>query len=177
MSSTAVTELWRMSATELADQGTAGQVRDGVRAAAEALADAGYETDEAEPPSIALAARTCLNIFIPPVRAMWPATEVMFRARTRQFVSALLAAVGEHDLAAIIGSFMTRQSLQRSWAGSSRPTADHRPRLRSRYAWAKPTIMTELILMEISDPFMMRKCLLGIKQRAERPAAGRRLPT
>jgi hypothetical protein len=39
------------------------------------------------------------------------------RARTRQFVSALLAAVGEHDLAAIIGSFMTRQSLQRSWGG------------------------------------------------------------
>ena len=39
-------------------------------------------------------------------------------------------------------------------------------RLRSRYAWAKPTIVTELILMEIGDPFMMRKCLLGIRQRA-----------
>jgi hypothetical protein len=35
-------------------------------------------------------------------------------------------------------------------------------RLRSRYAWAKPTIMTELILMEIGDPFMMRKYLLGM---------------
>ena len=46
-------------------------------------------------------------------------------------------------------------------------------RLRSRYAWAKPTIMTELILMEIGDPFMMRQCLLGIKQRAERLAAER----
>jgi len=101
--------------TDPAGQGTAWQVRDGVRAAAGARADAGYETDEAEPPSIALAARTCLDIFIPPVRAMWPATEVMFRARTRQFVSALLAATGEHDLAAIIESFMTRQSLQRSW--------------------------------------------------------------
>jgi len=30
-------------------------------------------------------------------------------------------------------------------------------RLRSRYAWAEPTIVTELILMEIGDPFMMRK--------------------
>jgi hypothetical protein len=38
-------------------------------------------------------------------------------------------------------------------------------RLRSRYAWARPTIVTGLILMEIGDPFMMRKCLLGIKQR------------
>jgi hypothetical protein len=48
-------------------------------------------------------------------------------------------------------------------------------RLRSRYTWARPTIVTELILMEIGDPFMMHKCLLGIKQRAEQLAAGRRL--
>jgi hypothetical protein len=44
-------------------------------------------------------------------------------------------------------------------------------RLRSRYAWGRPAIVTELILMEIGDPFMMRKCLLGIKQRAEQLAA------
>jgi hypothetical protein len=48
-------------------------------------------------------------------------------------------------------------------------------RLRSRYTWTRPTIVTELILMEIGDPFMMRRCLLGIKQRAEQLAAGRRL--
>jgi hypothetical protein len=47
-------------------------------------------------------------------------------------------------------------------------------RLRSRYDWTRPTIVTELILMEVGDPFMMRKCLLGIKQRAEELAAGRR---
>jgi hypothetical protein len=47
-------------------------------------------------------------------------------------------------------------------------------RLRGRYGWARPTIVTELILMEIGDPFMMRRCLLGIKQRAERLAAERR---
>jgi len=46
-------------------------------------------------------------------------------------------------------------------------------RLRSRYAWTRPTIVTELILMEIGDPFMMRKCLLDIKQRAERLVAER----
>ena len=51
----------------------------------------------------------------PPVLAMWPAIEAMFRARTRQFVSALVEAVGEPDPAAAIQSFMTRQSLQRSW--------------------------------------------------------------
>jgi hypothetical protein len=46
-------------------------------------------------------------------------------------------------------------------------------RLRSRYAWNRPTIVTELILMEAGDPFMMRKCLLGIKERAELLAAQR----
>jgi hypothetical protein len=41
---------------------------------------------------------------------------------------------------------------------------------------ARPeAIVTELILMEIGDPFMMRKCLLGIKRRAEQLADGRRL--
>jgi amidase len=37
------------------------------------------------------------------------------RARTRQFASALLGVAGEHDPAAVTGSFMTRQSLQRAW--------------------------------------------------------------
>jgi hypothetical protein len=46
-------------------------------------------------------------------------------------------------------------------------------RLRSRYDWRKPAIVTELILMELGDPFMMRKCLLGIKHRAEHLAAER----
>ena len=44
-------------------------------------------------------------------------------------------------------------------------------RLRSRYTWTRLTIVTELILMELGDPFMMRKCLLGIKHRAEHLAA------
>jgi amidase len=101
--------------TDPARQGTAREVQDGVRAAAEALAGAGYAVDSAEPPSVALAARTCLDIFIPPVRAMWPATEAMFRARTRRFVSALLAVASANDHAAAIQSFMTRQALQRAW--------------------------------------------------------------
>jgi amidase len=101
--------------TDPAGQGTPRQVRNGVHAAAGALAGAGYAVDEAEPPSIALAAKTCLDIFIPPVRALWPTTQAMFRDRTRQFVSALFAASGEPDPATIIQSFMTRQRLQRAW--------------------------------------------------------------
>jgi amidase len=72
--------------TDPAGHGTQRQVQDGVRKAAEALADAGYAVDAVQPPSIALAAKTCLDIFAPPVRALWPAMEAMFRGRTRQFV-------------------------------------------------------------------------------------------
>jgi amidase len=95
--------------------GTPGQVQQGVRAAAEALADAGYSIEEAEPPSVALAAKACLDIFIPPVREVWPATESLFRARTRQFVASLLDVGGELGPVTAIQSFMTRQSLQRAW--------------------------------------------------------------
>jgi hypothetical protein len=41
--------------------------------------------------------------------------EAIRSARTRTFVSALFAVAGEPSPAAIIESFMTRQSLQRSW--------------------------------------------------------------
>ena len=45
-----------------AGQGTAPQVQDGVRKAAAALDHAGYVIDEAEPPSIAFAAQTLLDM-------------------------------------------------------------------------------------------------------------------
>jgi uncharacterized protein YndB with AHSA1/START domain len=48
-------------------------------------------------------------------------------------------------------------------------------RMRGRYRWTRPAIVTELILMEIGDPIMMRKCLLGIKQRAEHLGRERRI--
>lgn len=41
-------------------------------------------------------------------------------------------------------------------------------RLRCRYRWTRPTIVTGLPLMEIGDFPMMRKLMLGIKRRAER---------
>ena len=55
-------------------------------------------------------------------------------------------------------------------------------RIRTRYRWAHPSILFALLLMEPWDFPMMRKCLLGIKQRAEStreqaaaPPADRRL--
>src|SRR5204863_4255613 len=43
-------------------------------------------------------------------------------------------------------------------------------RVRMHYRWLKPSILFSL-LVEFTDIVMMRKCMLGIKQRAEREAA------
>jgi hypothetical protein len=44
-------------------------------------------------------------------------------------------------------------------------------RLKCHYRWYKPTIVTDLILMEVGDFPMMRKLMLGLKLRAERAHA------
>ncbi len=98
-----------------AGQGTANQVREGVRKAATALDDAGYAVEELEPPSIDVAAETALDIFVPPVRAGWEMMSPIFRADIRRFVAALFEVAGEPDPAAAIQCFMTRQSLLRAW--------------------------------------------------------------
>jgi hypothetical protein len=60
-----------------------------------------------------------------------------------------------------------------TWTWALDPVDEQRTRLitrvRMRYRWTKPTILFSL-LVEFADLVMMRKCLLGIKQRAERLA-------
>jgi hypothetical protein len=57
-----------------------------------------------------------------------------------------------------------------TWAWALDPVDAQRTRLitrvRMRYRWTKPSILFSL-LIEFADVVMMRKCLLGIKQRAE----------
>jgi hypothetical protein len=43
------------------------------------------------------------------------------------------------------------------------PRSEH-----SHYRWARPTIVTDLFLMEIGDFPMMRKLMLGLKRRTEK---------
>jgi hypothetical protein len=65
-----------------------------------------------------------------------------------------------------------------TWLWQLDPVDDERSRLVSRlrtgYNWRNVTIPIELALMETGDPFMMRKCLVTIKQRAERRPRQRR---
>lgn len=48
-------------------------------------------------------------------------------------------------------------------------------RIRLNYAWRSPLVILTLLLMEIGDFVMMRKCLLGIKERAEALPGGNRV--
>lgn len=62
-----------------------------------------------------------------------------------------------------------------TWAWSLQPTPDGRTRLltrvRARPSLRHPTTIAWLALMEVADFPMMRKCLLGIKRRAEASAS------
>jgi amidase len=100
-----------------AGQGTAEQVRDGVRKAATALMDAGYHVDEVEPPSIEAAASTLLVMLATPgIRQGWQEFySQLAPADTQLFMAAFFDAAGNPDDLAAELSFMTRQALLRAW--------------------------------------------------------------
>ena len=100
-----------------AGQGTAGQVQDGVRRAATALADAGYAVDEVEPPSIEPAAGALLVMLATPgIRQVsQDFLSAVAPADTRRFMAAFFAAAGDPDVMAAEQSFMTRQAVLRAW--------------------------------------------------------------
>lgn len=98
-----------------AGQGTAEQVRAGVARAARALEDAGYAVEEAEPPSIEVAAQTLLQMLNPDMQIMWQMLAPMARDCTRQFLLSLFEVAGTPDPIVTFRSYMVRQSLLRSW--------------------------------------------------------------
>ena len=101
-----------------AGQGTAEQVQDGVRKAADALEEAGYVVDEVEPPGIDAAAKALVVMLSTPgIRAVWQ--QVMppsLPVATQRFMAAFFEAAGDPDAVAAEQSFITRQSMLRSWS-------------------------------------------------------------
>jgi amidase len=96
--------------------GTAAQVRDGVRKAADALAAAGYVVDEVEPPSIDLAAKTLLDMLnTPEIRGGYEAFLAAMPADTQRFLAAFYEVAGPSEPVSSIGSFNTRHELLRVW--------------------------------------------------------------
>jgi amidase len=99
-----------------AGQGTAKQVKEGVRKAAAALDDAGYVVDEVEPPSIVAAAKALLDMLsTPEMRAGWEFFSPSMPADTKQFISAFFEVAGDSDPVTTLQGFMVRQSLLRAW--------------------------------------------------------------
>jgi amidase len=102
--------------TDPAGLGTAGQVQEGVRKAATALAEAGYPVDEVEPPSIAAAAATALDMLnTPEIRAQWQLQEAMAPADTQRFLAAFYEVAGDPDPVRTMQGFITRHSLLQAW--------------------------------------------------------------
>jgi amidase len=96
--------------------GTAPPVRHGVRAAADALADAGYVVDEVEPPSIDLAAKTLLDMLnTPELRGGYEAFMAAMPADTQRFFADFYEIAGPSDPVESIASFVTRHELLRAW--------------------------------------------------------------
>jgi len=99
-----------------AGQGTAKQVREGIRKAGRALEDAGYALDEVEPPSVQVAANTALTMLnTPDIREAWHRMAPLLPADTQRFLSAFYQAAGDTDPVTTLQSFITRQSLLRAW--------------------------------------------------------------
>jgi amidase len=99
-----------------AGHGTAAQVRDGVRKAADLLAAAGYVLDEVEPPSIDLAARTLLGMLnTPEFRGGYDAFMAAMPTDVQRFIAAFYEVVGPSDPVDSIASFVTRHQLLRRW--------------------------------------------------------------
>jgi amidase len=97
--------------------GVAPQVAEGLARAAAALADAGYEVEEIEPPSIDLAARTLLQMLsTPDVHVMWQEAGALLPEETHRFLRDFYAAAGDIDPVTTLRSFGTRQSVLRAWS-------------------------------------------------------------
>jgi len=68
-----------------------------------------------------------------------------------------------------------------TWLWSLRPIDERHTRLITRlkaaYRWTRPTIVTDLLLMELGDFPTMRRCLLGIRRRAEASAVAATAPS
>ena len=103
------TELWRMSATELAQAIRSRQTS--------SREDAGYAVEEVEPPSIEVAARSLLDmLYTPDIRAGWQRFSPLMPVDTRRFMSAFHEVTGDPDPVTTMQGFMVRQSLLRAWA-------------------------------------------------------------
>ena len=92
------------------------RVADCARAAADALANAGYEMTEGGPPRYEEALTTWFAFIGEDIRTMAPLITPIMSDAANVFLGALLDSVAPLDLGAYTQVLMTRQSLMREWA-------------------------------------------------------------
>ena len=92
------------------------RVADRVRAAADALADAGYEVTEDGPPRFEDAVRTWFDFIGEDIRFMSPMITPIMGESANAFLGAVLESLPAHDLAGYTQILMARQALMREWA-------------------------------------------------------------
>jgi amidase len=87
-----------------------------VRAAADALAGAGYELTEDGPPRFEDAVATWFAFIGEDIRLMSPMISPMMGESANAFLGAVLESLPAHDLAGYTQILMARQALMREWA-------------------------------------------------------------
>jgi amidase len=92
------------------------RVADCVKAAADALANAGYDVTESGPPRFEEVLTTWFAFIGEDIRTMSPLISPIMSDDANAFLGALLDAVAPLDLGGYTQVLMTRQSLMRDWA-------------------------------------------------------------
>lgn len=100
-----------------AGEGVNPAVAAGVRKAAEALRDAGYDVEEAEPPLVAEARDTWAKLVLTELKlTLYPLLEGIASADSLKFLSASFEAVPAVDYVGYIGALARRSGIAQAWS-------------------------------------------------------------
>jgi amidase len=92
------------------------RVADRTRAAADALAGAGYDVVDTTPPRYEEVIATWTDVIVADIRMLGPEIAPLMSAEAVGFLDAMFATRPELDLAGYTAALMARQSLMREWA-------------------------------------------------------------
>jgi amidase len=99
-----------------AGRGVDADVAAGIRKAAEALSDAGYEVEEAEPPMVAEGADLWERLVITDVRLLYPEIQPLLSPGGDAFVRAAMERLPGSDLAEFARDLAERRAVARAWS-------------------------------------------------------------
>jgi amidase len=91
-------------------------IADGVRRAASALADAGYDVKERDPDGVEEAAQLWVELLTEDIRRIWPMMEPAASDGAKQFIGYVLAESDELDVEGYAMRWLARQALARRFS-------------------------------------------------------------